>query len=177
MTVPPHAAPVLNNDPPHLWQARFHVQHFVSLFLIFAEHIVRVREVHEVGELLGQAILIHPVGNAADTLGAERRIEQLRPVVADDRQEFLPLESQGPQPQPKRLRLPVVRGPGDRPPDPQLLLPEGDAGAEHPGVAAQQFRKRVRGGVERERGGWIRWTCDQGRHGQWAAGPSAASPI
>src|SRR2546430_10097837 len=82
-----------NNDPPHFWQARFHLQYFVSLFLILAEHIVRVRKVHHVGELLGQAMLIHPVVNAVDTLGAERRIEQLRPVVADDRQEFLPLES------------------------------------------------------------------------------------
>ncbi|KAG0752997.1 hypothetical protein G6F22_021637 [Rhizopus arrhizus] len=94
-----------------------------------------------VAHLFGRAGRIHAHRYPADGARAQLRQQPLHAVLGHDGHPPAPAQAQGPQAQPDAAGpLPIVR-PGQRLPDAEILLPDGDGRWLAPRLLAQHLRQ------------------------------------
>ncbi len=120
-----------------------HREDLVELLLVLGEEEARAAVVDDVLDLARRVRGVDAVGDAADGQRAEVRVEPLRAVVGDDRHHVARPEPQRHQPEPDVPGLEPVLPPGDRPPDPEVLLPHRHLVAALPHHVPEQPRQRV----------------------------------
>jgi hypothetical protein len=117
---------VVDDDLHQFGTAPADLKDLVQLLLVLREEEARPAVVHDVLDLAGRVCRVDAVGDAADGQGAEVRVQPLRAVVGQDRDDVARPQAEGDQPEPEVPGPLAVLAPADGAPDPELLLPHGD---------------------------------------------------
>jgi hypothetical protein len=115
----------------------------VDLFLVLGEGKPHLGMVEDVGQLLGDRILVDRDRHPAQSLRRGNRPIEPRPVVADDRQLVAAPETQGLQPGGEGFDFGRDLGPAPALPDAVILLAHRRTVGALAGMLQQQLRKRV----------------------------------
>ena len=146
------AAQPLVLDHDDLFQPRQFVQrgqHLVGLLLVLAHHDVDVGMAEHIGHLRRGAGRVDPDRHAADQAGAHLGQHPLDAVFRDHADVAAVRQSERAQAQPEERGPAFVIGPGDRIPDAEVLLADGDAARRAQRLLVQHLRQRLVG----QRGG------------------------
>jgi hypothetical protein len=88
------AARVVVNDVDQAGVAGAHLQHLVDLFLVFGKDELDFGVLDHKGHFRGHGVLVQRNGHGAQALYGQKSHVQVRPVVADQRQVLLRLQTQ-----------------------------------------------------------------------------------
>src|SRR5713101_2898165 len=142
--VPAQAPGVVVHHEAQGRQLGAQAENLVDLLLILGDDDTHLGVAPDVGELLGDRVLVHRDGSPAQALRRHLRPVESGPVVPDDGQAVAPPEPEGGQTERELAHLVVVLAPGPRLPDPAVLLADRGAGPEIPRVPLKQARQRHR---------------------------------
>jgi hypothetical protein len=138
-----HAARIAVNDVPHRGGGRRHAQHLVDLLLVLGNDDLRIGEADEVADLGVEPVLVEAEAFCAQGVGGNGGGDPVGARVADDGDGVALLDPKAAQRQRPQLGVLVELGPGERFPESEFLLPEGDVAAVPARVMAQQLGQRV----------------------------------
>ena len=138
----PHAAPVDIDDVGQSRQAVLDLDDLIDLFLILDHGEACAAMVQDIGDLLGDRVLVNRHGHAARHLGGDHRPIELGPVPADDGDVVAGAQANVEKSQRQRLDFLRGLGPGPALPDPVFLFTVGRLVAEFRYVPRKQARNR-----------------------------------
>ncbi len=130
----------------------------VDLLLVLDDCEFHLGVLEHVGHLVGNRVLVDGDGNAAEALDGGKGRIKARTVVADDGDGVAALDADLAQADGERAHLAAQLRPGPGLPDAEILVANGRAVSELPGIAQQELGHRIEiarfgGGRRRREGG------------------------
>ena len=142
-----HAARVLIDHQPQLWQLRPDGEDLVRLLLVFGDHHAGFGVLKHVNQLIGRRVLVERGRRCTEALRGDLRRIEPRPVVADHRQHVAALEADRRQAKREFAHLSIVLRPALAAPDAHRLLAHRGRASALGRIAHEQARD---GGVRRQ---------------------------
>ena len=118
-------------------------EQFVDLLLILGEHQLGLAVIEQIVGFLIEHVAVQTEAEAADRMGGDFGRDPVGPVVADDADHVAAAEAEFDHAEREVVHAGLIIGPGEHPPQPEILFAQCDFGPEFRCVEPQQFRKGV----------------------------------
>ena len=142
ISVMPQALRVVVDDPVDFWQALLDFQYLIDLFLILCEHDGGIGMINHILQFSTDGVLIERYRSPSHDLGRHHGPIDLRPVITQDGELIVGLESQGHQSERQVSHFLLVLRPGPLLPDALFLLPDCHLPWALTRVPHEKLRKR-----------------------------------